>query len=78
MYICILRLVTEKNSSYGYVMHYKKIACCRVKALLLFKTIYFILLESFNTISNKSRSYNVKNKPNPLVTSRTLHTHAYS
>ena len=64
-----------KNSSNSYIMNYKKIACCRDKTLLVFKTAYSILLESFNTISSKSRSYIMLSKANLLFTSRTLYTH---
>jgi hypothetical protein len=73
----MLRLVKEKNSSDGYIMNYKKIARCSVKALFLFKTIYFILLGSFNTTRSKSRSYNMMSEAYLLFTSRTLYTHAY-
>ena len=74
MCVCILRLVIQKNSSESHILNYKKIACCGVKALLLFKTTHVILLESFNTISSKRRSYNIFLKANMLFTSRTLHT----
>jgi hypothetical protein len=77
MCVCMLRLVNKKNSNDGYVMNYKKIARCCVKALFLFKTIYFILLELFNTTSTKSRSYNMTTKANLLLTSRTVHKHNY-
>ena len=67
----------KENSNESDIMNYKKIACCCVKALFLFKITHSILLESFNTISSKSRSYNMLRNGNLLFTSRTLHTHPY-